>query len=87
MKIVMKSSSLPKRFTVVPFLKNIWCCRERDIDDQMKAGVLAGYPLLGLKATLYDGSFHDVDSNENGVSVLPLLWRLKSCPRGRCGIA
>ena len=30
----------------------------------MQNGVLAGYPLLGLKATVYDGSYHDVDSNE-----------------------
>jgi elongation factor G len=30
----------------------------------MQNGVLAGYPMLGLKATLFDGSFHDVDSSE-----------------------
>ena len=30
----------------------------------MKNGVIAGYPLLALRATLYDGSFHDVDSSE-----------------------
>ena len=35
----------------------------KGIEEQMQNGVLAGYPLLGLKATLYDGSFHDVDSN------------------------
>ncbi len=37
---------------------------EKGIAQQMKNGVLAGYPLLGLKATLIDGSYHDVDSNE-----------------------
>ena len=37
---------------------------EKGITEQMQNGVLAGYPLLGLKATLYDGSYHDVDSNE-----------------------
>ena len=37
---------------------------EKGISEQMQNGVLAGYPLLGLKATLFDGSFHDVDSNE-----------------------
>ncbi len=37
---------------------------EKGIAQQMKNGVLAGYPLLGLKATLLDGSYHDVDSNE-----------------------
>jgi elongation factor G len=36
----------------------------KGIEEQMQNGVLAGYPLLGLKATLFDGSFHDVDSSE-----------------------
>ena len=35
----------------------------------MKNGILAGYPLLGLKATLFDGSFHDVDSNEMAFKI------------------
>jgi len=42
---------------------------EKGIADQMQNGVLAGYPLLGLKATLYDGSFHDVDSNEMAFKI------------------
>jgi len=41
----------------------------KGIEEQMQNGVLAGYPLLGLKATLYDGSFHDVDSNEMAFKV------------------
>jgi len=42
---------------------------EKGISEQMKNGVLAGYPLLGLKATLYDGSFHDVDSSEMAFKI------------------
>ena len=42
---------------------------QKGIEEQMQNGVLAGYPLLGLKATLYDGSFHDVDSNEMAFKV------------------
>jgi len=42
---------------------------EKGISDQMKNGVIAGYPLLGLKATLFDGSFHDVDSNEMAFKI------------------
>ena len=42
---------------------------EKGIAEQMKNGVLAGYPLLSLKATLYDGSFHDVDSNEMAFKI------------------
>ncbi|WP_369820713.1 elongation factor G, partial [Oleiphilus sp. HI0125] len=42
---------------------------EKGIEEQMQNGVLAGYPLLGLKATLYDGSYHDVDSNEMAFKI------------------
>jgi len=42
---------------------------QKGIEEQMKNGVLAGYPLLGLKATLYDGSFHDVDSSEMAFKI------------------
>ena len=36
----------------------------RGIEEQMSNGVVAGYPLIGVKATLYDGSYHEVDSSE-----------------------
>jgi elongation factor G len=36
----------------------------KGIEEQMNNGVLAGYPLLDIKATLFDGSYHDVDSSE-----------------------
>ena len=42
---------------------------EKGIQEQMKNGILAGYPLLGMKATLHDGSYHDVDSNEMAFKV------------------
>ena len=37
---------------------------DKGITDQMKNGVIAGHPLIGVKATLIDGSFHEVDSSE-----------------------
>ena len=37
---------------------------EKGIRDTMKSGVLAGYPVVDIRATLYDGSYHDVDSSE-----------------------
>ena len=37
---------------------------DKGIQERMKNGVLAGYPIVGIKATLYDGSYHDVDSDE-----------------------
>ena len=42
---------------------------QQGIEDKMKIGVLAGYPLIDLKATLYDGSYHDVDSSEMAYKI------------------
>ena len=42
---------------------------QKGIEEQMKNGVVAGYPLLGLKATIYDGSYHDVDSSEMAFKI------------------
>ncbi|TDO97236.1 elongation factor G [Marinomonas balearica] len=42
---------------------------EKGIAEQMKNGVVAGYPLLGLKVILFDGSYHDVDSNEMAFKI------------------
>ncbi|WP_290705070.1 elongation factor G [Amphritea sp.] len=52
--------SIPKEF--IPAI-------EKGVAEQMKNGVIAGYPLIGLKARLYDGSFHDVDSNEMAFKI------------------
>ncbi|KQH83951.1 elongation factor G [Vibrio furnissii] len=41
----------------------------KGIEEQMNNGVLAGYPVLGVKATLFDGSFHDVDSSEMAFKI------------------
>ncbi|MNP10603.1 Elongation factor G 1 [compost metagenome] len=42
---------------------------QKGIEEQMHSGVLAGYPLIGLKATVFDGSYHDVDSNEMAYKI------------------
>ena len=42
---------------------------DKGIQEQMKNGCLAGYPLLAMKVTLYDGSFHDVDSSEMAFKI------------------
>lgn len=42
---------------------------QKGIEEQMKNGVVAGYPLIGLKATVFDGSYHDVDSNEMAFKI------------------
>jgi len=52
--------SVPKEF--IPAV-------DKGIQDQMRSGVLAGYPIEDVKVTLYDGSFHDVDSNEMAFKI------------------
>jgi len=42
---------------------------KKGIEEAMEKGVLAGYPLIDLKATLYDGSFHEVDSSEMAFKI------------------
>ncbi len=56
----ISGGAIPKEF--IPAI-------EKGIEEQMRNGVLAGYPLMGLKARLYDGSFHDVDSNEMAFKI------------------
>ncbi|MCB1703041.1 MAG: elongation factor G, partial [Halioglobus sp.] len=55
---------------------------QKGIEEQMKNGILAGYPLLGLKATLFDGSFHDVDSNEMAFKIAASMATKKLAQAG-----
>ncbi len=42
---------------------------DKGIQEQMKNGILAGYPVIDVKVTVYDGSYHDVDSNEMAFKI------------------
>jgi len=54
----------------------------KGIEEQIQNGVLAGYPLLGVKATLYDGSFHDVDSSEVAFKIAASMATKKLADEG-----
>ena len=41
----------------------------KGVEDTLKAGVLAGYPVVDVKVTLHFGSYHEVDSNENAFKM------------------
>jgi elongation factor G len=42
---------------------------DKGVQEQMKNGCLAGYPLLAMRVTIFDGSFHDVDSSEMAFKI------------------
>jgi elongation factor G len=46
---------------------------DKGLREAMKAGIVAGYPMMDVKATLYDGSYHDVDSSEIAFKVAASL--------------
>lgn len=48
------------------------------LEDSLENGVLAGFPLIDIKAKLFDGSYHDVDSNEMAFKVL-CLYGIEKC--------
>ncbi|AYF53804.1 elongation factor G [Clostridium novyi] len=55
---------------------------EKGLKEAMKHGVLAGFPVIGLKATLYDGSYHPVDSSEMAFKVAASLAYKKGIQQG-----
>jgi elongation factor G len=54
---------------------------EAGMRDAMTTGVLAGYPLIGIKAILYDGSYHEVDSSELAFRMAGLMALREGCRR------
>ena len=60
--------------------KNFFPSVEKGLRNAVVKGVLAGYPLVGLKATLYDGSYHPVDSNEMAFKLAAILAFKEAMP-------
>ena len=56
----IKGGAIPQEF--IPAV-------EKGVKEAMDKGILAGYPVVDLEVTLYDGSFHDVDSSENAFKI------------------
>ena len=60
--------------------KNFYPAVEKGIQEAIQKGPLAGYPMVGLKATLYDGSYHPVDSNEMAFKLAAILAFKEAMP-------
>ncbi len=54
---------------------------QKGIKDTLDGGVIAGYPMIGVKATLYDGSYHDVDSSELAFNLAGVLAVKNGIPK------
>lgn len=56
---------------------------EKGLEEAMKTGVLAGYPVIGLKARLYDGKYHPVDSSELAFKMAASLAFKDGCAKAK----
>ena len=61
--------------------KNFNPAVEKGIQEAIQKGPLAGYPMVGLKAVLYDGSYHPVDSNEMAFKLAAILAFKEAMPK------
>jgi len=61
--------------------KNFNPAVEKGLQEAVQKGPLAGYPMVGLKATLYDGSYHPVDSNEMAFKLAAILSFKEAMPK------
>ena len=60
--------------------KNFYPAVEKGIQEAVQKGPLAGYPMVNLKAVLYDGSYHPVDSNEMAFKMAAILAFKEAMP-------
>ncbi len=66
----IKGGVIPKEY--IPAVKN-------GVEEALKGGILAGYPVIDVKATLYYGSFHEVDSSEMAFKIAGSMCTKEGC--------
>lgn len=54
---------------------------DKGVQEQLKSGVLAGFPVIDVKVTLFDGSYHDVDSNEMAFRIAGSICFRQACEK------
>jgi len=52
---------------------------DKGLQETLPNGVLAGFPVVDVKVTLFDGSYHDVDSNENAFKMAASIASRTAC--------
>jgi elongation factor G len=60
---------------------------DKGLQDAISSGVLAGFPVVDIKFTLYDGSYHDVDSNENAFRMAAAMAFKEGMKQGQSDVA
>ncbi|MCD4756531.1 elongation factor G [bacterium] len=70
----IKGGSIPKEF--IPSI-------QKGVVESMKSGVVAGYPVVDIKVTVYDGSYHEVDSSESAFKVAGSMAFKSGCKRAK----
>lgn len=68
----IKGGSIPREF--IPSVR-------KGVEETLKAGVVAGYPVVDIKVTLYDGSYHEVDSSEAAFKIAASMAFKEGCRR------
>ena len=70
---VVAASFLKIKLWAAPFPREYIPAVEKGVKEAAESGVLAGYPVVDLKVTLFDGSFHEVDSNEMAFKMAAIM--------------
>ncbi len=69
----VKGGSIPREF--IPAI-------QKGVEESMKSGVVAGYPVVDIKVSVYDGSYHDVDSSEAAFKIAGSMAFKEGCKMG-----
>jgi elongation factor G len=70
----IKGGSVPKEF--IPAV-------EKGVRESLEGGILAGYPMVDVKAMLYDGAYHEVDSSEMAFKICSSICFKEACRRAK----
>jgi elongation factor G len=70
----IKGGAIPREF--IPAI-------EKGVEEATSKGVVAGYPMIDVEATLYDGSFHEVDSSENAFKIAGSMAFQSACRKAK----